>query len=473
MDGNPNENIILLLVVIGTLMASIDSTIVLLAFPAITAALHSSISTIIWVILVYIIVVAVFSTQLGRIGDIYGRGRMFNLGFVIFTVASFLCGIAPNDILLIFFRAIQAFGGALVSSNSGAIIADTFETHRIGRAYGFTTMSWNIGALLGILLGGVITTFIGYQYIFFINVPIGIVAVPIGIKYLKDKSKKNESVDILGMGVLGLSIAAISYAGIEYASVGYSAFYALLFLAGIILLLIFIAIDRKAKMPTINFSMFSNRVFRNSIFASLFQGMGFMGVTFLLIMYLQGVRGMNPLYASFVLLPGYIVSSIFSPIMGRFADKHGAQKIATVGLLFMIIGIVFYIIFLNATSPLYYIVAGTILTGFGGAMFWPSNNSAVMANVDSKLRGAASGTLRLFSSIGLIGSFIIAFVAAASAIPRNLAFEIFVGTSKVIGGIGQSFVSGMHSAFIVLVLMLVLASIFSFIRGKEDRHRKV
>ena len=122
------ENLILTVVVIGTLMASIDSTIVLLAFPAMTAALHSTISTIIWVILIYMIVVAVFSTQFGRIGDIYGRAKMFNLGFVVFTIASFLCGIAPTDISLIIFRAIQAIGGALISSkqqchNSGYLPA--------------------------------------------------------------------------------------------------------------------------------------------------------------------------------------------------------------------------------------------------------------------------------------------------------------------------------------------------------------
>jgi hypothetical protein len=115
------------------------------------------------------------------------------------------------------------------------------------------------------------------------------------------------------------------------------------------------------------------------------------------------------------------------------------------------------------------VVVGTIITGFGGAMFWPSNNSAVMANVTGELRGAASGTLRLLSSLGLIGSFIIAFVAAASAVPRYLAFEIFAGTSKVIGGIGAGFVSGMHVAFIALALMLVIAGAFSFARGRENR----
>ncbi|EQD61176.1 major facilitator transporter [mine drainage metagenome] len=472
MERN-RENLILMVVVIGTLMASIDSTIVLLAFPAMTAALHSTIATIIWVIIIYMIVVAVFSTQFGRIGDIYGRARMFNLGFVIFTIASFLCGIASTDISLIIFRAVQAIGGALIASNSSAIIADTFERSRIGRAYGFTAMSWNIGALLGILLGGVITTFIGYRYIFFINVPIGVVAVMLGLKYVVDNNRSKDKVDIAGMSLLGIAIALIAYSGISYAAVGLSYLNLSSFAVGIAAAIGFILVDRRVKMPTINFSMFKNKVFKNSLLASLFQGMGFMGVTFLLIMYLQGVRGFTPFYASLLLFPGYIVSGILSPYMGRYSDKYGARPIATIGIAFMVAGVLFYIAFLGVSSPVYYIIIGTIITGFGGAMFWPSNSSAVMANVTRELRGAASGTLRLFSSLGLIGSFIIAFVAAASAVPRYLAFEIFAGTSKVIGGIGKGFVSGMHAAFIALIAMLIIAGIFSFARGKEDRHEKL
>jgi EmrB/QacA subfamily drug resistance transporter len=451
-------------------MASIDSTIVLLAFPAITTALHSNISTIIWVILIYIIVVAVLSTQLGRIGDIFGRSRMFNLGFATFTIASFLCGIAPTDITLIISRALQAVGGALISSNSGAIIADTFERHRIGRAYGFTGMSWNIGALLGIVLGGFITTFIGYRYIFFINVPIGIVAVILGIRYLKDTVKSKKNFDLFGMSTLGIAIALISYAGVSYASVGLNALNMGLLLVGIISGILFIFIEKKVKLPTVNFSMFKNRIFRNSLMASLFQGLGFMGVTFLLIMYLQGVRGFTPLYASLLLLPGYVVSSILSPIMGRYSDRYGARLLSTIGIVFMIAGILFYIMLLGVSSPVYYILIGTMITGFGGAMFWPANNSAVMANVSNEVRGAASGTLRLFGNMGLIGSFVIAFVAASSAVPRYVAFEIFVGTSKVIGGIGGSFVYGMKIAFVSLIAMLLIAGVFSLTRGKEDRH---
>ncbi len=466
-----HSNLILLVVVIGTLMASIDSTIVLLAFPAMVSSLRSSISTMIWVILIYMIVVAVSSTQLGRIGDIYGRSRIFNLGFAIFTASSFLCGIAPTDVSLIAFRGVQAIGGAMISSNSNAIIADTFPRNKIGRAYGFTAMSWNIGALLGILLGGVITTFIGYRYIFFINVPIGIIAVLLGILYIKDNQKINEPLDLIGMITLGTSVGFLSYAGINYAASGLSQLDIIMLFVGIILLPVFFFYEKMNPKPLLNLAMFKNKIFRNSLLASLFQGLGFMGVTFMIIMYLQGVRGLSPLNASLLLFPGYIVSAVLAPYMGRASDRIGSRTIATLGILFMFAGTIFYVLYLNFSSPLYYIIIGTVITGFGGGMFWPANNSAVMANVSSEFRGVASGTLRLLGSIGIVGSFVITFVAAASFIPRYLAFAIFAGTFTRSGSLNGAFVNGMHYAFLFLAVMLLLAGIFSFTRGKEERHK--
>jgi EmrB/QacA subfamily drug resistance transporter len=465
-----NENLVLSVIVIGTMMASIDSTIVLLAFPAITSALHSTISTVIWVILIYMIVTAVFSTQFGKIGDLYGRARMFNLGFAIFTVSSFLCGIAPTDVTLIAFRAVQAIGGALISSNSGAIIADTFPRNNIGRAYGFTSMSWNIGALLGILLGGFITTFIGYRYIFFINVPIGIIATILGLRYIIDQKKLKDVLDIPGMALLGIAIALISYSGIDYASAGFTTFNLILLSAGILASIIFILVERKVRAPTINFLMFKNKIFKNSLLASLFQGLGYMGVTFMIIMYLQGVRGFSPYYASLILLPAYLVSGILAPFMGRLSDRKGSMVIATSGILIMIVGVLIYILLLGTNSSVYVVLMGAVIMGLGGAFFWPSNLSAIMANVSQELRGAASGTARLIGSVGIIGSFIIAFVAASSAVPRYLAFAIFAGTSNVIGGIGKEFVSGIHYSLIVLVVMLAISGIFSITRGVENRH---
>lgn len=466
-SGFKTENLILTVLVVGILMASIDSTIVLLAFPAITQALHSNLSTIIWVILIYMLVTAVAATQFGRIGDLFGRARIFNSGIAVFTVFSFMCGIAPTDITLIIFRGFQALGGAMMASNSGAIIADTFRREKLGKAYGFTGMGWNVGAMLGIVLGGVITTFIGYRYIFFINVPIGLVLFVLALKYIKDNSREKEKLDLIGMLLLGVSLSAILYSGVRIASVGMNLLNTLVLVVGFLLLLPFYFREKIFANPVIKLGMFKNKVFRNSVLASMFQGLGFMGVAFMLIMYLQGVRGLSPFSASLLLLPGYVLSGVLSPFMGRFSDRYGARLLATLGLFIMILGILVYFA-LTANSTVYLVLIGSAITGFGGAMFWPANNSAVMKSSEAGRFGTASGILRLFGSIGIMGSFIIVIVTATLAIPRYLAFEIFVGTSKLIGGITTSFVNGMHFSFIFLIAMLVIAALLSLTRGNEN-----
>jgi EmrB/QacA subfamily drug resistance transporter len=467
-----NENLILSVLVISVLMASIDSTIVLLAFPAITQALHSNLSTIIWVILIYLLITAVAATQLGRIGDLFGRSRVFNSGIAIFTIFSFMCGIAPTDITLIIFRGFQALGGAMMTANSGAIIADTFKREKLGKAYGFTGMGWNVGAMLGIVLGGIITTFIGYRYIFFINVPIGVVLFVLAMKYIKDNKREHEKLDIAGMGLLGVSLSMVLYAGVRIASVGLNFVNVLILILGFILLVPFYFREKIFVNPVIKFSMFKNKVFKNSVLASMFQGLGFMGVAFMLIMYLQGVRGLSPFNASLLLLPGYVLSGVLSPFMGRYSDKYGARLLATLGLLIMIAGITVYFA-LTATSSVYIVLIGSAITGFGGAMFWPANNSAVMKSSEAGRFGTASGVLRLFGSMGIMGSFIIVIVTATLAIPRYLAFEIFVGTSKLIGGITNGFIKGMHFSFLFLILMLVIAALLSLTRGNENKAESV
>ena len=465
--GVKNENLVLSVLVVGVLMASIDSTIVLLAFPAITQALHSNLSTIIWVILIYLLVTAVAATQLGRIGDIFGRSSVFNSGIMIFTIFSFMCGIAPTDITLIIFRGFQAVGGAMMTANSGAIIADTFRREKLGKAYGFTGMGWNVGAMLGIVLGGVITTFIGYRYIFFINVPIGIVLLVLAVKYIKDDKRENERLDMLGMGLLGTTLSMILYAGVRISSVGLNSVNVSILIMGFVLLLPFYFREKVFVNPVIKFSMFKNKVFKNSVLASMFQGLGFMGVAFMLIMYLQGVRGLSPFDASLLLLPGYILSGILSPFMGRYSDRYGARLLATLGLLVMIAGIFVYFA-LTATSSVYIVLIGSAITGLGGSMFWPANNSAVMKSSEAGRFVTASGVLRLFGSMGIMGSFIIVIVTATLVIPRYLAFEIFVGTSKLIGGITNGFITGMHFSFVFLIVMLVISALLSLTRGNEN-----
>ena len=466
---NKNENIILAIIVLGTMMAAIDSTIVLLAFPTIVSGLHSNFLNIIWVILVYLLVVTIFTTQLGRIGDIFGRAHIFNFGFLIFAISSFMCALANTDVFLIVSRGIQAIGGAMMAANGGAIIADTFEPQRRGRAFGFVSLGWTVGATLGIVLGGVITTFLGWRYIFFINVPIGIFAFILGWKYLIDNKKFQSKLDLRGMLLFGAAMSLISYGAINSIASILSATDILMILFGFIALAAFIFLELRTESPMLDLRQFKNRVLRSSLLAAFFQSLGYLAIVFLIIMYMQGIRGLSPLDASIILIPGYVVGSSLAPIMGKLSDKVGSREIATIGIIFMCIAILIYLI-LNSTVPsfIWIIIAASIASGVGSAMFFPANNRAVMANAQIGSYGSTNGLLRTMSSLGIMFSFVLVISIAAYAIPRSTAFEIFIGSSSLIGNVSNAFMSGIYAALYVSLAILVVAGVLSAIRGKED-----
>ncbi|MBP1358156.1 MAG: MFS transporter, partial [Sulfolobus sp.] len=463
-----NRSIVTFIVVLGTMMGALDSTIVVLALPTIVQDLHSNLFTIIWIILTYLLVVAVLTTQLGRLGDSYGRSRMYNLGFAVFTIGSALCGASPTDIFLISSRVVQAVGASLMQANSGAIIADYYPPNMRGRAYGYTSLGWNIGAILGIVLGGIITTFIGWRYIFYINVPIGIVAVLLGIKYVKDVNIVKRKFDIPGTILLGILLTLITYGASDIAGEGVKPFNLTLISLGLLLLIPFILIERRSKAPIINLSVFKNRVLTSSMLASFFQSSGYLATAFMIVMYLQGIRGLNPFEASLYLIPGYVIGGSLGPFVGRLSDKIGARIPATTGIGMMILASFLYTR-LGLNTPLTYIILVSIIGGFGSSLFFPANNSAVMANAPRDMYGAVSGMLRTLANIGIVISYTLAITISASVIPRYIAFEIFLGTSNLIGGLSRAFLTGVHAAFYTSMGILFIAMLLSAVRGKEVR----
>jgi EmrB/QacA subfamily drug resistance transporter len=472
---------ILAVLMLGTMMSAVDTTIVLLAIPQITNALGTNLATSIWVIIAYLLVIAILTTQLGRVGDIFGRGKMFNLGFMVFTVGSILCGasgfiggflgISAGIYLLIAFRVLQGIGGAMLQANSGAIIADTFERHHRGKAFGYVALGWNVGSMLGIVLGGVLTTFAGWPYIFYINLPIGAVALWYGLRYIKDNEHKNEQLDLKGMAVLSAMLMLITLGGTEIVSQGATSLNIAMIIIGFIMLPVFVIIERRVKFPTVDFAVFKNRILAASMLAALFQGLGYLAVVFIVIMYLQGVRGLTPLDASLLLIPGYVLSGFTGPYMGRLSDKLGARVLATVGILLMLATVILYVFFLTANTSYYLIVLATVISGIGASMFFPANSSAVMANVQGNAFGSASGLLRMMSNIGTLGSYIITITVASLAVSSKVAFSVFIGTSDLSGNISTEFLGGIQAVFIISAMILVIAALLSVLRGKEQRHQ--
>jgi EmrB/QacA subfamily drug resistance transporter len=456
----------LFILVLGTLMGALDSTIVVLAFPDIAKGLKSNISVTIWIILGYLLVLAVTTTPFGRLGDIYGRSRMFNSGFAVFTVGSALCGFSPSIYYLILFRAVQAIGGSLLQSNGGAIIADIFPIEERGKAFGYNSMGWTIGSMIGIVLGGIITTFIGWEYIFFINIPIGIAAVLIGIMYLKDVNRVDTKVDLGGMTLMAAALSLIAFGAVDFAGSGKTHLNMSLIALGLAIFPIFIFYELQQKNPMIDLHIFEERVLRYSLLAGFFMSLGYLSVVFLVIMYLQGVRGLSPLDASLLLIPGYVVGSFLSPFMGKLSDKYGARIIATGGIVAVEIAVLLYMM-LRSDSSLYLVLIASTISGLGTSMFFPANNSAVMKRAHSGSYGSLSGLLRTLQNVGVLGSFVIAISVASASVPRSVAFDIFIGTTNLTGAIAGEFIVGIDSAFIVSTVILAIAGAMSFVRGND------
>ena len=208
---------------------------------------------------------------------------------------------------------------------------------------------------------------------------------------------------------------------------------------------------------------FKEKVLSFSLLAATLQAIWYLSVLFILIMYLQGILGFNPLYSSLILVPGYIVSSFFAPMMGKMSDRIGSRVVTSTGTFFMAGGVLVYLL-LTATSSIYIAVVGSIITGFGGSMFWPSNNSAVMSAAPMELYGS-------ISNVGTQFSHVIAISIAAISVPRYVAFEVFIGVTKLQGGVSQKFLTGIHAALLASFIILVTAGVSSLVRGRHDMER--
>lgn len=468
-----NENKLIAALLIGVLMGAVDSTIVLLALPTINSALNTTIQTSIWIIIIYLLITAVGTTQFGRVGDIIPRKYIFNAGLIIFTISSGLCGLSGSIYELIGFRGVQAVGAGLIQSNSGAIIADNFPPQRRGRVFGYTSFGYNAGAMLGIVLGGLITTFIGWRYIFYINVPIGIFATYIALRYLKKETPGKNKLDIPGAVLLASLLTFFSYGGIHITSNGFDGISKFFIVLGFVTTVIFIVVEKYVKKPLIPFRVFKIRILSLSILAAFLQSLGFLSVVFLIIMYLQGARGLSPFDSSLLLLPGYVIGSVLGPYFGKLTDRIGSKIPATSGLIMMGVAVLIYTQ-ISLTSTLFIIIIASLVTGIGSSLFYPANNSAVMANSPKDLYGMSSGFLRTMSNIGMVSSFIISLSIASLSIPRYLAFEVFAGTvnlSKINSTVAQALINGIHSALYVSFAILMLGALMSAIRGVDARQK--
>ena len=453
-------------VMIGVLVSAVDGTIVVLALPVIEAELGISLSSVTWVVVGYLLVVTVLATQLGRFGDMFGRVRMYKAGFVVFTAGSILCAVAWDGPSIIGFRLLQGIGAALIAANSGAIISELYPPEERGRAYGFNAFGFSFGSVLGVLLGGVLVTWVSWRWIFWINVPIGVLALVLAAKALHEGGeRRRHRFDFAGMITLGLGLSGILWALTGLASRPPDGELIAFLAGGVALLVVFAAVELRHPEPMLDLGIFRIPTMTPSLLAALLQGVGSFAVLFLVIMYLQGARGMSPIDASLLLVPGYVAGAFAGPYAGRLTDRFGPVVPATAGLAISVAAMVLFAQ-LTVTSPLWPAAAGNLVIMIGGSFFFPANSTAVMRAAPPDKLGTASGVLRTFSSVGMVFSFTTAMVVAAHAIPREEAFAIFVGTSSLTGPLAAAFADGLSAAFYALTGIMVLAAILSAVRAR-------
>ncbi len=457
---------------VGALMAAVDSTVVLLALLPIAEELRSDFVSMVWVVIAYILVNTAFVLSLGRMGDMYGRKKMYNLGFGVFTVGSVLCGFSLNAISLIGFRAVQGFGAALLTANSFAILSEAFPPKERGRAFGLNAIVWGVGAITGIVLGGFVITFTTWRLIFWINAPIGLVGTLWAYFTLRPSARaaQGETFDLpaavfFTLGLLFL-LLAVTW-GLLYSWTDPLVF---AFLAATpVALAAFVVWEiRYSHEPIVDFSMFRNRVFALSIMTATIQSLALFAVDFLLVFYLEGIAGLDILTASYLIVPMAAMVSITGPFGGMLSDRIGARIVATLGLVVQAAVLVFFSFFLTTHTPLLDIGVAEAIYGVGGGLFWPANTSTIMSAAPPRQYGVASGVMNTFRNTGMVMSFALALVAATSVIPAYVVYQLFIGnlSGALPPDLANAYLAGQSFAFQVSVGLLAVAAVISMVRGK-------
>jgi EmrB/QacA subfamily drug resistance transporter len=435
---------------LGILMASIDGTIVLIALPSIFRGINidpfTSFQYMLWIMFGYSIVTATLLVTFGRISDMFGRVRLYNLGFAIFTVGSILLFLTPNQgdlgaIELIVFRIIQGVGAAFLFANSAAIITDAFPAQERGKALGINQVAFLAGSLIGLVLGGVLAVY-DWRLVFLVSVPVGIVGTAWSYWKLKENKTTlhtHQKMDYWGnitFGVgLTLLLVGITYGLVPYGSspMGWGSPWVITsIVAGAALLIAFPFIEMRVPDPMFRIDLFKIKAFSMGNFAGLLSSLARGGVMIMLIVLLQGIwlplHGFSyedtPFWAGIFMIPMSLGIALTGPVSGWLSDKHGARTLATVGMI--ITGITF-LAFAALPANFEYLPFAIILfiMGLGNGIFFSPNMASIMNAVPAEHRGVASGMRATLQNCGQTISqgifFAVIIVSLSATLPGALS----------------------------------------------------
>jgi EmrB/QacA subfamily drug resistance transporter len=411
---------ILLVTVLGFFMIMLDTTIVYVATPSILSNLRASLDQILWVFNGYLLTYAVLLITAGRLGDLIGPRQMFAAGLVLFTLASALCGLSQDATQLIAARVLQGIGGAMLAPQTLSILVSIFPPERRGAAFGVNGAVIGVSTVAGPTLGGLIVTNWDWRWIFFLNVPVGIVALIGAFLVIPDiRNGARPRFDVVGVLLASAALFAIVFGLIEGQRYDWGTITGWLTIpmviaAGIVLFAIFLAWERVQRDPLLPLSVFRNRNFSIMNWIGAAVALAMQGIFIPLTIYTQSVLGMTPLISGLTFAPMSIASGLLSPVAGRLADRLGGKYLLMAGLILFGLGTAITTALATTNSTIWTFVPPMILTGVGMGLIFAPMITLAMRDVQPRMAGASSGVLNTTRQLGsAIGA------AAVGAVLQN------------------------------------------------------
>ncbi len=442
--------LVLSAVAMGIFLATIDGSIVNVALPTLSTALGADFATVQWVVLSYLLTITTLLAVVGRLADMYGRKRLYNSGFVVFTVGSLLCGLSPSVGWLIGFRVLQGIGAALILALGLALVTEAFPPQERGRALGIAGSIVSIGIVTGPTLGGVIIENLSWHWIFFVNVPIGIVGTYLVWRNIPaTRPPGGQAFDFGGAATLCLGLLGILLGLTTGQQEGFTSPQALaLFVFGIFFLLALLYIQRRHPQPIIDPVLFRNRLFTVNLVTGLLVFVG-LGSGVLIPFYLETVLGYSVQQVGLLLAVVPIALGIVSPISGVLSDRVGSRPISVLGLAVTLLGYLALSTLSTETTAVGFMLR-YVLVGVGVGLFQSPNNSAMMGTAPRERLGVASGLLAMTRNLGqtvgiaVLGALWAALVfgaaggpvaGGATAAPLAAQAAGLAGVSRIVAGL--------------------------------------
>jgi EmrB/QacA subfamily drug resistance transporter len=437
----------------GFFMILLDATIVNIAVPSIMDSMSANVDDILWVLNGYTLVFVVLLITTSRIGDIIGQRRMFAAGMALFIIASAACGLAQTPFQLVAARVIQGVGGAMLSPQTLTILTSIFPANKRGAAFGVWGAVAGVAALAGPTLGGFIETNLSWHWIFFVNLPIGLMALIATFIFVPDlRVGKAHSLDVVGVVLATVALFAIVFGLIEGEPYQWGVVWNWLtipeiIVAGLVLLAVFLYWERFPREPLVPFSIFRNRNYTAMNITSAIISFGTAGIFLPATIYLQAVLGMTALQAGLVMAPSSAVSIVVAPLAGRWTDKIGGKYILMFGLtLFAISVAIMTWISTPDTTWLDYVLPMALMGVAQGCTYSPMTTIA-MRNISPAFAGAASGMLNTTRQLGMV----IGSAAVGAVLQTQLAFHLYTEaqtrSAQLPPQMQASFVDGVTNAF--------------------------